>query len=229
MISIVIPTFNEAAIIGSLVTYLWQNANNSVKEIILADGGSTDGTAAIAEKAGALVIISPQKGRAAQMNHGASFATGSILYFIHADSLPPQQYSTDILTAIKNGYEIGRYRTKFNKNNFLLKANAFFTRFDWEVCYGGDQTLFVSKNVFEKLGGYNSNMFIMEEYDFTKRAKNIARYIILKDAVIISARKYTNNSWWSVQNANYTIVKMYKKGATQEAMVKKYKQMLNPY
>ena len=187
MISVVIPAYNEAATIEQLVRYLWQHANNVVQEIILADGGSTDGTAAIAEKAGALVVVSPQKGRAAQMNYGASFAKGNILYFIHADSLPPKQFTTDILAAVNKGYAIGRYRTQFDHKSFLLQVNAFFTRFDWEVCYGGDQTLFVTASLFEAMGGYNPTMLIMEEYDFTARAKKIARYIILKDAVRISA------------------------------------------
>ncbi|MEO6538796.1 MAG: glycosyltransferase, partial [Ferruginibacter sp.] len=96
MISIIIPTYNESELIGKLINFLKEFGNKDISEIIISDGGSTDNTAEIAKNAGAQVIISPQKGRAAQMNFGASMATSDILYFIHADTLPPPSFFTDI-------------------------------------------------------------------------------------------------------------------------------------
>jgi hypothetical protein len=66
----------------------------------------------------------------------------------------------------------------------------------------------------------------MEDYDIVTRARQFGKYKIFKKAALISARKYETNSWFKVQNANRTIVKMYKNGASQQDMVNKYKEML---
>ncbi len=227
-ISIIIPTYNEADGIGKLITFLYKHGGAHIKEIIVSDGGSSDDTLSIAKTAGAVAILSPSKGRAAQMNYGASVATGSILYFIHADTFPPVSYGLDILTATNNGYAFGRYRTKFDSDKKILLFNAWFTRFDLFVCYGGDQTLFITQQLFKKICGFNGKMRIMEDYDIVTRAKATgARYKIFSSAASVSARKYETNSWWRVQSANYTIIRMYKNGATQEEMAQRYRSLLN--
>jgi rSAM/selenodomain-associated transferase 2 len=226
-ISIVIPTFNEAENIGSLIGYLLKHGGNSLAEVIITDGGSTDDTLAIAKNSGAIAVVSPCKGRAAQMNYGASLASGDLFYFIHADSFPPAGFRTDIEQKVNNGFSFGRYRTKFNSNRWILKLNAFFTRFDWFVCYGGDQTLFVKKTLFEEINGFDESLRIMEDYDIVIRAKQKASYAIIQKDTLVSARKYDTNSWWRVQRANYLIVRMFKKGAAQEQMVARYKKFLD--
>lgn len=227
MISIIIPTYNEAANISDLVTYLKKNAGTAVAEIIVADGGSTDDTIDVARDAGARAISSPKKGRASQMNYGASIAKGTILYFVHADTFPPLTFEADIIEAVNNNYSFGRYRTKFSSHKWLLKLNAFFTRFDLFVCSGGDQTLFIKRELFESISGFNDEMLIMEDYDIVTRAKRKGWYKIIQKEAIVSARKYDRNSWLQVQKANYTIVKMYQRGASQQEMVASYKKMLN--
>lgn len=227
-ISIIIPTYNEADGIGTLIQYLQEHGGNHIKEIIVSDGGSVDDTISIATAAGAIATLSPDKGRAAQMNHGASIATGSIFYFVHADTFPPVTYASDILTAINSGYGFGRYRTKFDSDKKILLFNAWFTRFDLFICYGGDQTLFMQRTLFDQIGGFNGSMRIMEDYDIVTRAKSTgARYKIFSSAALVSARKYETNSWLRVQTANYTIIRMYKKGASQNEMVHRYKELLN--
>jgi len=226
LISIIIPTYNEAESISHLINYLRKNTAPSVAEIIVSDGGSADNTLQIAQQAGAKAVLSPKKGRAAQMNYGASMATGNILYFIHADTLPPTTFANDIEQAVTEGYGLGRYRTKFNSNKSILKINAFFTRFDWFICYGGDQTLFITKELFTQAGGFNGDMLIMEDYEIVVRARQKTKYKIFAKAALISARKYETNSWLTVQLANRKIVKMYKSGASQTDMEKKYKEML---
>lgn len=225
MISIVIPTYNEAAIIAQLVTYLQLHGGNMVAEIIVIDGGSDD-TLQITTKLGTVGAKALIKGRAAQMNQGAALATGTILYFIHADTLPPKSFAVDIVATINNGFEFGRYCTQFDSKNLLLKVNAYFTKFDLFVCYGGDQTFFITKKLFTTICGFNPNFRIMEDYDITIRAKQKANYKIIKKNVLVSARKYEHNSWLKVQKANYIVVKMFKKGASQQAIITKYKALL---
>ncbi len=227
MISVIIPTYNEAENIESLIKFLLVNSALNQIEIIVADGGSTDDTLAIAKASGAKAALSPKKGRAAQMNYGASLAKGNILYFIHADCFPAIGYVKDIKDAIEKGFQSGRYQTKFDNNNLLLKFNAYFTRFDWMMCYGGDQTFFIETTLFNILKGFDDQMLIMEDYDLTKRAKELGPYYIMNDFALVSARKYETNSWYKVQKANYSIVQMYKKKATQNEMVAAYKKMLD--
>lgn len=227
LLSIIIPVFNEATQIDALVRHIRMNSNASIAEIIVCDGGSSDATLEIAAAAGAKVILSPHKGRAAQMNFAASQAKGDILYFIHADTFPPDSFAWDIEAAISQGFALGRYRTRFDSDHLLLRMNAFFTRFDLFVCYGGDQTLFIRKDLFEELNGFDAAMFIMEDYDLVRRARVKGKYKILPNYAIVSARKYETNSWWRVQRANYTVVQLFKKGASQEEMVNRYKAMLH--
>jgi rSAM/selenodomain-associated transferase 2 len=226
MISIVIPTYNEAENISRLVHYLKEQDKQKFLEIIVSDSGSADTTVESAIKAGARAVQSPQKGRAAQMNYGASFASGDTLYFIHADTLPPASFIIDIKKAIADGYGFGRYRTLFDSKKMSLKVNAFFTRFDLFICYGGDQTLFIKKELFNSIGGFTDSMLIMEDYEIIERAKRKAKYKIMQKDALVSARKYETNNWLTVQTANYRIIRMYKKGASQMDMIKKYKTLL---
>lgn len=228
MISIIIPTYNEVENIVRLVQFLKDNSNGLVNEIIVSDGGSNDDTLNLAQSAGAKAILSPQKGRANQMNYGALQSTGSLLYFVHADSFPPVSFAQDLVDCLTNKFNCGRYRTKFDRSNLLLSLNAFFTRFDWFVCYGGDQTFFITKSLFEDIGGFKPDMMIMEDYDIVVRAKERGRYKIIPKAVLISARKYKYNSWLKVQLANYKIMQMFHKGASQIEMATTYKKLLNP-
>ena len=227
MLSIIIPTYNEQDKIAKLISYLKSNSPKDQTEIIISDGGSIDKTLQEAIDAGATTIRSPKKGRAAQMNYGASLAKGDILYFIHADTFPPNCFIDDINKAIAKGFDLGRYRTKFDSKKCALKLNAFFTRFDLFMCYGGDQTLFVKKDLFTSIKGFEETMLIMEDYEIICRARENANYKIIPKNALVSARKYDSNSWFTVQKANYTIVQMYKKGASQSQMVDQYKKMLH--
>jgi hypothetical protein len=151
----------------------------------------------------------------------------AIYYILHADTLPPAGFAKEISNLIQKGKTVGRFCTRFQSNSLLLKCNAFFTRYDLFVCYGGDQTLFITRELFSSINGFDNSMRIMEDYDIVVRAKQKAQYGIIQKDVLVSARKYETNSWWQVQKANYTIVQMFKKGASQEEMVIRYKQMLS--
>jgi len=225
-ISIIIPVYNEAANIGILLERLQKATTHIPHEILVVDGGSMDDTQRIAAQAGATVLQSPQRGRMHQMNYGAMQASGDLLYFVHADTLPPSSFVNDIKQALNEGYPIGCYRFEFNSDRKILKLNAWFTRFDKMWCRGGDQTLFVTRQLFDELNGYCPEHKIMEEYDFIRRARETHPFKIMPKAVLVSARKYENNGYLKVQIANLVVFNMYRFGASQDRMVQFYRKML---
>lgn len=225
-ISIIIPTLNEEENVGQLVQHLFQYRTDALLEVIVVDGSSTDNTAEIAQKAGAKVVVCTKCGRANQMNTGSKAAKGDILYFVHCDTLPPSTYLTDIQAAVAEGFPMGCFQTKFDTNRPLVKTNSWWSQFDFLFCRGGDQTLYVTKPVFEDLHGYKE-MLIMEEYDFLIRARKKYPFKIIPNRVLVSARKYENRSYVKVQFANTVVFNMYRFGASQERLVQTYKKLLN--
>lgn len=225
-ISIIIPTLNEEKNIVELLERLKDVVVSHNVEIIVSDGGSKDDTVNMAKSYGATVFHSPARGRAIQMNHAAKEASGEILYFVHADSRPPVTLAHDILSAVEEGYLLGCYQFQFDSPSVLLRINSFFTRFDRMMFRGGDQTLFVTKKVFEEFGGYDPNFKIMEEYDFLKRVRKRYAFKIMDGPVIVSARKYDTNSYLKVNFANLIVFTMYRLGYSQESMLRQYHRML---
>ena len=108
----------------------------------------------------------------------------------------------------------------------MLRINAWFTRFNWFICYGGDQTLFITRKLFEQSGGFKNELLIMEEYEFAERLMKQGRYKIFNDTALVSARKYEGRNWLKVQLANRQAVKSYRKGLSQKQILDEYKMML---
>lgn len=228
MMTVIIPTFNEAAHIQSTIQQLRErDAGNLIKEIIIADGGSTDDTVAIAKAANATVAVSPAKGRSAQMNYGASFATEDILYFLHADTIPPRNFSTDIAMSAEKGFGAGCFLLSFDYDHWFLKANCWFTRFDVDAIRFGDQSLFVTKAAFEKANGFCEKHIVLEDQHLIKRLKKITRFTIIKKPVLTSARKYLENGIYKTQAIFFIIYGMYRLGYPQEKLVTAYRKMIN--
>lgn len=225
-LSIIIPTYNEAQVIQKVIEYLTENLIGKNYEILISDGGSSDQTIQIADRLGAKTLVSPVKGRAGQMNFGVKNAIGDSFLFLHADSLPTPNFFDEIENSFQENYNCGSFRTQFDSDSFLLKINSFFTRFNYLFFRGGDQGIFVTKELWNKIGSFKEDMLIMEDYDFIARLWNQGNFKLIPKATLISARKYNENSWLTVQLANLKIVRMYKKGASQMDMVTKYKELL---
>jgi rSAM/selenodomain-associated transferase 2 len=189
-ISIIIPVLNEERYIVKLIDYILKNGSSSnIKEILVVDGGSTDSTIKAALKFDALVLRS-EKGRAKQMNYGAKHAVGEILYFLHVDTFPPKNFDKIIIDAIQKGGEAGCFRMKFDSNSRFLRFFSWFSRINHKICRGGDQSLFITKELFLNAGGYDESYKIYEDNEFTSRLYELTNFKILTEKVQTSARKY---------------------------------------
>jgi rSAM/selenodomain-associated transferase 2 len=227
MISVIIPTVNEGAIIQNRIYFIREHGGSAVVEIIVCDGDSDDETVMHAEKAGAKIIRCADRNRALQMNAGASKAKGDILYFVHADTQLNLNFASDILDAVANGFDSGCYRYVFDSEKLMLRINAWFTQFDLMFCRGGDQTIFVNKEVFKALNGFDESFVIMEDYEFLKRLRKHASFLIIPKNVTVSARKYDDNSWLRVQLSNLVAFSMFRFKMSPKKIKIAYKKMLN--
>jgi rSAM/selenodomain-associated transferase 2 len=226
-ISVIIPTINEAQNIEKLIHFIEKNKSECNIEIIVCDGGSQDDTVVICKKLGVKVIESTIARRSIQLHMGAMNAIFPILFFVHADTIPPATFAKDIQKALESGFGSGRYRSKFDSKSLLFSINAFFTRFDWFVCYGGDQSLFVTKEIYDCVGGFDPNLLIMEEYDLTHKIKGICSYKVMRQKMLISTRKYQGRGWLNVLITHFKIIQMYKEGIDQSEIMNTYNKRMH--
>ncbi|WP_421879408.1 TIGR04283 family arsenosugar biosynthesis glycosyltransferase [Marinoscillum sp.] len=222
-LSIIIPTLNEADTIGQLLDLLTTHGQRKSFEIIVVDGGSQDGTLELVTSYSGVSLIRTEKAsRAHQMNKGAKSAKSDLLYFVHSDVVLPDSFYEDIQLALSSSF-YGGYRYQFDSGTPLLKVNAFFTRFPMMWCRGGDQTLYITRSLFDKLGGFDEYYCVMEDFDLLRRAAQIAKYHIIQKDVIVSARKYHGNGYFKVQLANLNAFRMFNRGEDPQKIRSYYK------
>ena len=198
-ISIIIPVLNEADSIAKILVSLKENSSSqNIKEILVVDGGSTDATVSIASDLDATVLHS-EKGRAKQMNFAARKAAGEIFYFIHVDTIPPKAFDQIIVEAVVNKNETGCFQMKFDSDSWFLSFFAWFTRINVKLCRGGDQSLFVTKSLFEKSGGFDENYIVYEDNEFIGRLYEMGPFKILPRHVKTSARRYEKRNEIALQ------------------------------
>lgn len=229
MISVIIPIYNEEGTIGRTLRCLKSTPYQALMtEVLVVDGGSSDRSVREAQEHGANVLASPFKGRAAQMNFGARAARGSILYFLHADSKPPETFARDITDAVNDGFSAGCFRLRFDIDHWFLKANSWFTRFDVNAFRFGDQSLFVTRELFHEVGGFCEGHVLMEDQEIIKRLRRRRRkFIILPKTVTTSARKYATNGIFRLQGTFYLIYFMYQLGFSQETLVNTFRRLVS--
>ena len=187
-VSVIIPALNEAAHIA--VTLQSVRAGHP-HEIILVDGGSTDGTCEVARTLGATVIHS-KPGRARQMNAGAAQATGNVLLFLHADTLLPENWTRVVTgTLEQSGVVAGSFGFRVAESfpgRWLVEWTTNL-RSRWFQNPYGDQTQFLRRAVFEELGGF-ADLPIMEDYELNHRLRKRGRVSTSSAAAITSGRRW---------------------------------------
>lgn len=199
-ISIIIPVLNEQKNSENIIKYLRENANKeNIKEIIFVDGGSIDKTVEVITKYPEVILIKSERGRAIQMNSGAKKASGDILYFLHCDSFSPKHFDTFMIQSVLKGYSSGCFKMKFDSNHIVLKISEWFTKFNSKSCRGGDQSLFVTKKVFQNLKGFNEDFVIYEDNEFIFRLYKKTKFTVIQKNIITSSRRYRENGFFKLQ------------------------------
>jgi rSAM/selenodomain-associated transferase 2 len=223
-ISIVIPVFNEINSIEKLLSHLINSVlSKDVIEIITVDGGSTDGSQEKINGHPNVTLIQSEKGRAVQMNAGAKAATGNILYFLHCDSLPPRHFDCIIEDTVQNGNQAGCFRMKFDYRHPVLMISQWFTRFNHISCRGGDQSLFITNELFKELKGFDENFVIYEDNEIISRLYSKNQFVVIPDYIITSARRYHQNGIWRLQY-HFSIIHLKRRlGHSTENMLQYYR------
>ena len=223
-ISIIIPVLNEAENIEHLLNHLIDNASlNNIAEIIVVDGGSTDNTPDIVKKLGLnITLLHSKKGRAKQMNTGAAIAKGSVLYFLHADSFPPNRYDQLIINEVEQGHSAGCFRLQFDNTHWWLRLASWLTQFSWRACRGGDQSQFITKTLFNDIGGYDESYTIYEDNILINELYKLKQFVVINKKIKTSARLYERHGVWKLQYHFWTIYVKKWFGATTDELYNYY-------
>ena len=227
-ISIIIPILNESKTIVSLLQYLIKNSSSTnISEIIVVDGGSKDESFKLVSDFNLLndkvILMSSERGRATQMNLGKQKATGTILYFLHADSFPPNGFDQLIINEVKKGNLAGCFKMKFNHHHWWLRLASWLTKFQWRACRGGDQSQYITKELFKEIGGFNENYMIYEDNILINELYKRNQFKVIQKSIVTSARLYERKGIWILQ---YHFLSIYLKrwmGASAEDIYNYYK------
>ena len=221
LISVVIPAINESERIANAIEYAW---NFGADQVIVVDGGSTDGTCQIAAQKDCQ-LLSSTPGRGIQQNIGAGAADGETLLFLHADSfLPPQAYQP-LQQALSNPSVVwGGFRQRIDepgkRYRWLEKGNA--SRVKWRGQVYGDQGIFIRRDVFQKIGGF-AEFPLMEDVHLSDKMKKIARPVLLEGPLHIDARRWKANGVIRQTIRNWTFLGLYRLGVSPERLAQRYR------
>jgi len=228
-ISIIIPILNEAEIIEKLLHHLLKNSTEkNISEIIIVDGGSTDSSQDIVSSflnglEETIFLINSERGRAKQMNLGVKNATGNILYFLHADSFPPANFDQDIIKEVEKDNNAGCFRMQFDHTHWWLRLASWLTQFRWRACRGGDQSQFITKDLFQELGGFDEQYIIYEDNDLINKLYSREEFVVIQKKIITSARCYRKNGVWKLQYHFWSIYVKKWFGASADELYSYYK------
>jgi rSAM/selenodomain-associated transferase 2 len=195
-ISIVVPLLNEAKTLPALLEHLL-NFKRRGCEILLVDGGSEDGSVALALLA-EFSVIHCTPGRARQMNQGAALATGDMLIFLHADTrLPPNAYELIAQAMALGKYHWGRFDVVIEGQSPLLKLVALMMnlRSSLSSIATGDQAIFIRRSTFFHIGGFPEQP-LMEDIELCKRLKQDFPPVRITTRVITSGRRWDERGVW---------------------------------
>jgi len=221
-ISVIIPAWNEAANIGTSVRSAWQAG---AKEVIVADGGSSDDTAEICRSLPCRLIMAP-RGRAAQQNGGAAEASGDVLLFLHADNrLAAADITGQIAAALRNPCRLhGAMRQRIDAGGLtyrlLERGNA--QRVRWLGLPYGDQAIFIRREAFFAAGAFPSEP-LLEDLLLMRRLRRLAWPALIEGPVVVSPRRWQRRGPITQTLSNWRLLARHACGASPAELAREYR------
>jgi rSAM/selenodomain-associated transferase 2 len=222
MISVIIPTLDEEACLGRCIESV-RSEGPSV-EIIVADGGSRDRTSEVAGRFPGVKIIRTERGRGSQMNAGASHAGGDILLFLHADTVLERGWMQELSSVLGETSVIGGAFTfaidsplpKYRMVEAWVAMRCRVFRLPY-----GDQAIFIKKDIFRRLGGYQ-NIPLMEDVDLVRQMKRTGEVILLEKKAVTSGRRWVSKGLLRTAAINQMTMLLYLLGVSPQRLAKLY-------
>lgn len=219
-VAILIPALNEEPIIGPAVSRAWATG---AREVLVADGGSHDATGARAREAGARVVHSP-RGRGRQLNRAAAAAGSRVLLFLHADNWVEPGALAQIEEALEDRGVLGgaflqQIEARGAAYRMLERGNAWRARFA-RLPYG-DQGIFVRRDTFEALGGFD-NVDLMEDVLFMRRFRRLARPVLLPGPIHVSPRRWQQSGVVRQTLRNWSLLTAARLGVPPDRLARYY-------
>jgi len=222
-LSVIVPMLNEAQALASLLEQLERVARQGA-EVILADGGSEDGSPSIAERAGFTVVHSA-RGRARQMNAAAAHATGDVLLFLHADSQLPDEAGRHIAQSLSSGTHCwGRFDVRISGRPTLLRLVSCLMNVRSRITgiATGDQAMFVMRSAFDAVGGFPDQP-LMEDIELSKRLLRRSRPACIARRVVTSGRRWERDCVWHTILLMWRLRWDYWRGVPAQQLAKVYR------
>jgi rSAM/selenodomain-associated transferase 2 len=196
-VSLIIPVRNDAEALTRTLNHLGQLPGMDTVEVIVAAAGEREDTA-LAVAGQAQLLWPDGSTRALLMNAGAARAQAQVLWFLHADSLPPTHAFAWIRQALSDEQVIGgAFEHRFVEPVWSLQAISWINRLRYRLThnYYGDQGIFVRTEVFRQMGGYRP-LQLMEDLDFTQRLKRTGRTVLIREPLHTSGRRFLARGPW---------------------------------
>lgn len=222
-LSIIIPVLNEACRLPILLASVAPFRSRSV-QVVFVDGGSTDGSAGLIERAGLQVVCSA-KGRALQMNAGAAAASGDVLLFLHADTILPAGADALIFDALAASSRVwGRFDVHIDGRLRMLRLVAFMMNWRSRLTgiATGDQAIFVRRDAFRTIHGFPDQP-LMEDIELSRRLKQFSAPLCLSERVTTSGRRWETRGVWRTILLMWHLRLRYWLGAPPESLASQYR------
>jgi rSAM/selenodomain-associated transferase 2 len=207
-ISVVVPSWRDTENLGALLPAL--AARERVAETIVVDASGDDRAEQIAHASGATFIPCSTPNRGEQMNLGAAASGGDVIVFQHCDTCLDDAHLEAIQRALADPRVVGgAFFRKFDGRHprlMWLESVARFLTLHGGTLYG-DQSIFVRREIFEKLGGF-AKIPLMEDVEFSRRLRDAGKIAVLDPPVASSARRHLRKGAWrtTIQNALFIVL-----------------------
>ena len=218
-IAVIVPTLNESAVIGDLLQTL---AGMGFAEIVVADGGSRDGTDRIAAEIPGVRFVRCRAGRGPQLDAGVRATSAPALLLLHADTrLPVNALALIRETLSDPSVSGGCFRLRFDSASVVLSIYAWFSRFETSITTFGDQAFFLRRSAFDRMGGLPQLPFL-EVVVLRERLKQTGLFLKRRECVLTSARRYEKSGVMVTQLRNTLILAGYRCGVPVAVLARYY-------